>query len=158
LEAPEASEPSWYSVPKLDAAGRPTQIEAVLKQSDMQVGARPSNPATLQAGTEKGIGYEITHLGAHELGFPTAEGNLTTASGQTNRFLGPVETRPPTMRRVEMDVMNAVRSGQTVHYRVTAIYDGNAPYPSAFQMQASGSGPNGIQIDTVIRNWTHHPH
>jgi len=60
------------------------------------------------------------------------------------------------MRRVEMDVRKAVEAGQTVHYRVTAIYEGNAPYPSAFHMQASGSGPDGIRIDTVIRNWTHH--
>jgi len=39
---------------RIGRSRRPTQIEAVLKQSDMQVGARPSNPATLQAGTEKG--------------------------------------------------------------------------------------------------------
>jgi uncharacterized protein DUF4157/DNA/RNA non-specific endonuclease len=160
LEPPKASDPSWYSVPGLDASNRPRPVEAVLKKSEMDVGKRPSNPAHLEAGTEKGIGYEITHLGAHELGFPTAEGNLTTASGQTNRFLGPKDTRPPTMRRVEMDVMKAVNDGQTVHYRVTPIYDGSAPYPSAFHMQAEGSLPDGspgISIDTVVRNWTHHP-
>src|SRR5262249_40834686 len=151
------TDPSWYSVPELDALNRPTRVEAVLKKSEMRVEKRPSNPSDLKAGTEKGVGYEITHLGAHELGFPTAEGNLTTASGQTNRFLGAPDTRRPTMRRVEMDVMKALENGQTVHYRVTPIYDGSAPYPSAFHMQAASSDPNGIRIDTVVRNWTHHP-
>jgi hypothetical protein len=117
-------------------------------------------PDTLPAGFEKGIGYEKTHLGAHELGFPSSAGNLVGASGQTNRFLGPKDTRPPNMRSVEMDVKSALDSGQTVHYRVKPIYDGDAPYPSAFHMQASGTEPDGspgIRIDTIVRNWTHHP-
>jgi hypothetical protein len=60
------------------------------------------------------------------------------------------------MRRIEMDVADAIRRGQTVRYRVTAINVGNAPYPEAFHMQAAGAGLGGIRIDTVIRNWTHH--
>src|SRR5262249_33525699 len=35
--------------------------------------------------------------------------------------------------------------------------DGSAPMPVAFNVQARGSGPDGINIDTVVRNWTHHP-
>jgi hypothetical protein len=161
LPTPQVDAPTWYSVPKLDALQRPTAVEAVMKGSDLPNLPRPSLPDTLPAGFEKNIGYERTHLGAHELGFPSSAGNLAAASGQTNRFLGPRDTRPPTMRRVEIDVKNALDAGQTVHYRVTPIYDGSAPYPSAFHMQASGTGPDGspgIRIDTIVRNWTHHPY
>jgi hypothetical protein len=160
LPAPQADDPSWYSVPKLDALQRATSVEAVMKAGDLPRLPRPSLPDTLPAGFEKGIGYEKTHLGAHELGFPSSAGNLVGASGQTNRFLGPKDTRPPNMRSVEMDVKSALDSGQTVHYRVKPIYDGDAPYPSAFHMQASGTEPDGspgIRIDTIVRNWTHHP-
>ena len=159
LEAPNVGDPRFYSVPQLDAFNRPTYVEAVMTQADLKVGSRGSMPDPA-AGTEKGIGYDVTHLGADKLGFPMSVGNLTTASRQTNRFVGPQESRPPTMRRVEIDVQRALEQGQTVHYRVTAIYDGNAPYPSAFHLQASGTKPDGtegIRFDTVIRNWTHHP-
>lgn len=157
LEPPPSSQGSSYSLSNLDEFGRPGVVEAVINPRHLEPGKRPSTPRNHPAGTELGIGYDMTHLGAHELGFPTIPRNLTTASRQTNRFFGPRKTRPPTMRRVEMDVMKAIREGQTVRYRVTPIYVGRAPYPSAFHIQASGSGPNGIWIDTVIRNWTHHP-
>lgn len=162
LEVPAHGDPSWYAVPQLDAQGRPMIAEAVIEKSSLKPGPRPRNPGTLPAGTEKGVGYEITHVGAHELGFPTQQAgkaNLTTASGTTNRFVFPEHLQVPSMRRVEIEVAAAIEKGQTVHYRVTPIYDGGAPYPSAFHMQASGTGPHGeagIRIDTVIRNWTHH--
>ena len=44
-----------------------------------------------------------------------------------------------------------------MRYRVVPIYDGNAPMPVAFSVQAQGSGDDGLNIDSVVRNWTHHP-
>ncbi|RPK43318.1 MULTISPECIES: hypothetical protein [Streptomyces] len=41
------------------------------------------------------------------------------------------------------DVLDAVQSGQVVHYTVTPLYDGPRVVPVAFRMQASGYDPNG---------------
>lgn len=174
LDAPSANHGSWYSLGDLDEFGRATTIEAVINPQHLEHGRRVSNPRV----PEPGIGYEQLHFGAHELGFPTRRGrsasgeildfnrgvpesrNLAPGSAQTNRHLGPRAYRPPNMRPIESAVAAAINNGgQTVRYRVTAIYDGASPYPSAFHMQASGTLPNGnpgIRIDTVIRNWTHH--
>ena len=121
LEAPTTSDPTRYQIGDLDKFNRPTSVEAVMTAKDLPRLRRPRNPRNLPAGTEKGIGYELTHLGAHELGFPTTGRNLATASGQSNRFLGPRRRRPPSMREVEVKVKRALKAGQTVRYRVTAI-------------------------------------
>jgi hypothetical protein len=113
-------------------------------------------------GYEKHLGYNKTHLGAHERSGREIPGSLATAAGETNTFgnLPPPampDVRPPNMPQIEMQVADALRSGQTVHYRVVPISHGSAPMPVAYIMQAQGTGPNAISINTVVRNWTHHP-
>ena len=156
LEIPEPDAPTGIVYSPVDACNRPTSVEATLRWSEVTPGPKGPNPDPA-AGTEKQIGYEISHLFGRQFGGGQGPENITTASGASNRPLGPKDIRPNSMWETEMKVRRALIDGQTVRYRVTAIYDGSAPYPSAFHMQAKGSGPGGISIDTVVRNWTHHP-
>jgi hypothetical protein len=155
IDAPHVGDAHRITPGALDAHGRPTGVDCVLKKSDLRPDAKGTNPDPA-VGIERGIGYDVTHLLAREFGGTRSPENLTAGSQLSNRQIGDAATRPPSMRDVEIKVGQALNRGETVHYNVQLVYDGSSPYPSAFHMQARGSGPDGLNIDTVVRNWTHH--
>lgn len=48
-----------------------------------------------------------------------------------------------------MSVRDAVKSGETVFYKVTPIYDGNKPKPIGITMHARGSGGFSLDVSVV---------
>ncbi|MEJ7598242.1 MAG: DNA/RNA non-specific endonuclease [Kofleriaceae bacterium] len=161
IEVPDAGAGSWYAMGPLDDKGRATWVDAVLNKTDLS--DAPRGKLDDPAGWESGLNYNRTHLGAHQLGFPPDPRNVTTAAREVNTFgnlppAGVTDLRPPNMRAVEIQVAEALNAGQTVRYRVTPIYHGDAPMPVAYSMQVEGTGGpmKPLSIDTVIRGWTHH--
>lgn len=151
LTPPVGGDPSWH---RFNTAADGTRtLDAVLNPSDLgrpAPGRLPSAP-----GYEPGLGYDRSHLGMRAMGFPNTPENSVTLAHEANAY-GPGQSRPVSMLDFERQVVQALNDGQTVRYRVTAVTTGSAPNPEVVIIQAIGSGPNGINIDTVIRNWTHH--
>ncbi len=151
LEPPSAGEASRYSF-RTSRDGTRT-LDAIRNASDLR-----STPGRLPAPIthEYGIAYDNSHLGARAMGFPNTAENAMTLAHEANGY-GAGASRPVSMLDFEKQVIQALEDRQTVSYRVTVIVAGNASHPEVVVIQARGSGPNGIFIDTVIRNWTHHP-
>jgi hypothetical protein len=90
---------------------------------------------------------------------PNTAVNSMGLARETNTRYGDPAHRAPSMREVEDLVRAALQAGQTVRYRVTAIFVGNVPYPIAVSVQARGTKPDGtagINEDRAFWNWTHH--
>ncbi len=60
-----------------------------------------------------------------------------------------IPVNSPVMRGFEMSVRDAVKSGETVFYKVTPIYDGNKPKPIGITMHARGSGGFSLDVSVV---------
>ena len=151
LEPPAGGDPTWYGF-NTGANGTRT-LDAVLDPSSL---TRTPGPLPRAVGYEPGLGYDASHMGMRAMGFPNTLENSVTLAHEANAY-GTGQSRPVSMLDFERQVVRALNDGQTVRYRVTAIFPGSATNPEAVVIQASGSGPNGIIIDTVIRNWSHHP-
>ena len=54
------------------------------------------------------------------------------------------------MRKVENQVVNAVKNDEIVNYKVTPIYNGSDPKPIAITMEAKGN--KGLNIAVSILN------
>jgi hypothetical protein len=152
FSAPRAGQPSSIRYLGLSPTGEPLGVHAILNVWDINTGPRPrlEDPH----GWEARLGYHRTHLLAHMLGGSRYRENLVTAAASANTYAGG-DLRPPNMLEFEWQIRHALEAGQTVEYRVIPIYEGQ-PMPVAIMMQARGSGPDGIVLDVVVRNATHH--
>jgi hypothetical protein len=151
IEAPQAGDGSWSWRGRNEHGHRVS--DNVLNPSDLREGPRARHHLPNPEGWEGRIGYHRSHLLADQFGGGRDVDNLFTGAGEANSY-GSGDLRPPSMLDVEEEVAEALRAGQTVRYRITLIQSGVEGIPEAIVMQARGSG--GLDIDVVIRNWTHH--
>ncbi|WP_405883746.1 DNA/RNA non-specific endonuclease [Streptomyces sp. NBC_01136] len=83
--------------------------------------------------------------------------NLSTCgrSVNANRQLPSDPGMPDNMRAFEIGALYAVREGETVHYRVTPIYDGDRTVPAYYLMESQGvtaDGEIGLDQSDLVPN------
>lgn len=131
---------------ELDSLGRPTGIEAVITKNMIGKGTKANSsikPPGFGGGGAGSPGHARGHLLAKQLGGSGNEKkNLVT--------LYQNDTNSPLMRDFETAVRKAVDNGETVHYKVTPVYEGDNPIPVAVTLEAVGS--NGFSLHVSIPN------
>ena len=102
------------------------------------------------------------HLLASKLGGDGGKyENVATCSRAANTFVRGAGRVEDNMRLFESEVVEAVKSGQIVYYKVIPQYAGDRTVPVAFEMTAEGvyrdGRPGGINRNEIVPNVLYNP-
>lgn len=124
-----------------DSWGRPCGIFARLNDWNMG-GGSPVPPQIKVPGCDPKAGLTRGHL----------LGDMLGGSGMCLVNLTPMYrlVNVSQMKRIESQVKDAVRAGETVDYRVTPIFEGGALIPKYIKIEAKGD--NGLEIKKTLEN------
>jgi hypothetical protein len=149
LSAPQQVTPinnkGFVQYGELDTLKRPTGAQAVITKDMIKTGS----PAAQRITPPGFAGGGSNHARGHLIG------NLLGGSGKDSRNLvtiihNPVNT--PIMRGFEKQIANAVKTGETVWYSVTPIYQGTNNLPIGITLFAKGS--DGFELNLSLLNKT----
>jgi hypothetical protein len=125
----------------LDGFNRPTGVQATLGLPLPQGSRASYTPVGFQG---EQAGHARGHLLGNQLG-----GSGSEARNIATLFQNPVNT--PIMSGYEAQVRKAVEGGQIVEYRVTTVYTGSDPMPSAITIEATGDGGFSLSVSILNR-------
>lgn len=132
-----------------DALNRPTGATAMITPHDIGTGTE-ANSAIRPPGFESGNHphhHERGHLIGNQLGGDGNDPrNLVTLTGGTNH---------PHMEALEARVRAHVEAGNFVEVRITPIYDGNHPVPTAVHYEATDLRTGNRIVDERVENGRH---